>query len=168
VFADVVWDANDNTRVRCLLCHAPLESIARSSLPGHLVSNDHGRSLASREIEAQAAEQRQDELAAAYDFQPWSATVMDGYTSPGPAYRPNMAEEPSHDIDMSDMFYNLCERTSTVFPPVFDPEQEQINLEDQSRMMAQMAQEQDEFGDSFFNERDETQELRESLQAMGT
>jgi hypothetical protein len=79
-----------------------------------------------------------------------------------------MVEEPAaHDIEMSDMFQSLCEQTGVVFPPEFDAQQERSNLEDQSRIMAQAAEERDEFGDSFFDERDETRELRESLQAMG-
>jgi hypothetical protein len=52
-------------------------------------------------------------------------------------------------------------------PAIFNPDAERIKLQEQANLLSDLDRERDEFGDSFFDENEETAQLRESLEALG-
>jgi hypothetical protein len=159
-----VGGSGANERFRCLACHQDGKSIARTSIPGHL-NDTHQANLAAWKIRQEAAA-REDQvfqhgIAAAYAPGEWDAAVPEHYSTPEPAWVPPALP------DQPDLPMHPVERIPIAPPPAFDPELERERLEEQARIIHQLNKERDEFGEQFFDENEESAELREAFAVLG-
>jgi hypothetical protein len=156
-------------RVRCILCHDEASSIGRGSLPGHLVSSFHLENTQKRDAAVLAQQLREEQIAAAYGISHTPHHIPPGYNDSLQSWRPNLTEFPqSLTAHERDLFPGPSpDQISIELPPTFDPTVEQAKLQDQALHLLRLAEERDEFGNDFFNDRDESREVLESLERMG-
>jgi hypothetical protein len=146
------------------------QPMKRTTVPAHLRLDSHRNNLESwkqnQQGTVQRAQQLVDELAAAYTPGEWDLDIPATYRVPDlprvPSAQPN---DPALPIPTSWSIER--EHIPIVPPPVFDPRVEQERLQEQARLLRQLAKERDDFGEQFFDENDESVELREAFEALG-
>jgi hypothetical protein len=132
------------------------------------LSIDHQKALEVWVAEAvcEGDQDRQQQLEETYTFDLWAHQVPEAYPDPAPACHADLsqAEVPTQNnwhmpLDQKMIPIDLL--------PTFSPEVESENLEAQAELLLQMALEEDKFGDTFFDEKDNEREMQETYKAMG-
>lgn len=108
----------------------------------------------------------QERVTAAYKPGEWEETVPLLYEPPHPHVIPQL-QQMHVDLPMLRAWPARTEAIPFEALPRFDPEVERQNITDQAELFRRIQEEQDEFGDDFHTEKEETRELRESLEALG-
>jgi hypothetical protein len=114
----------------------------------------------------QQAKAFSDGLAHAYTPGDWDQTLPLNYPSPQPLHVPEALPDVP-DLPVPHLWSAEREHIPIVPPPQVDHEAERDRLEEQAQLLRELAKERDEFGEQFFDENDESPELREAFAALG-
>jgi hypothetical protein len=114
----------------------------------------------------QQAKAFSDGLAHAYTPGDWDQTLPLNYPSPQPLHVPKALPDVP-DLPVPHLWSAEREHIPIVPPPQVDHEAERDRLKEQAQLLRKLAKERDEFGEQFFDENDESPELREAFAALG-
>jgi hypothetical protein len=142
----------------------------RTSIQAHTGLESHKMNVKTwkqqQPLRAQRAQQLTEQVAAAYSLGPWSSAVPTSYPNPHPTGIPAALSD-LPDLPLPEYMSLEREHIPIVPPPVTNRNAERERLEEQARLLRQLVKERDEFGEQFFDENDESVELREAFEALG-